>query len=215
MNWTDEAAVAVEEATPGLFPVEIRELVAEYATLYSAGDWCLVKQLNVRGYKIGVITYVVMRGNGQVRLTKVHECGRVQSDSCSRYYSELVNAELAMMDAAQVHGPTSTLHAPRYRGSAWGANRQRGFVDVYTDTGRVPFAWLKPVILIAQYNYGRAVGRDQVHMVAAGTRVKMEALYQKMTRELGDVTCTEVGVADEHEVCDLTIGARNVRPRLA
>ena len=53
MNWTDEAAVAVGEATPGLFPVEIRELVAEYATLYSAGDWCLVKQLNVRGYKLG------------------------------------------------------------------------------------------------------------------------------------------------------------------
>jgi hypothetical protein len=117
MSWTHQAAAAVEEAAPGLFPDVIRKLVAEYATIYSAGDWCVLKQPNVRGYKIGVITRVVMELGGQLRLVKVHECGReAHSEKERECYSCDVKRSLALVDAMEIRGPMSSLHAPRYNG---------------------------------------------------------------------------------------------------
>ncbi len=53
MSWTHQAAAAVDEEAPGLFLDVIRKLVAEYATIYSAGDWCVLKQPNVLRSKSG------------------------------------------------------------------------------------------------------------------------------------------------------------------
>jgi hypothetical protein len=104
-----------------------------------------------------------------------------------------------------------------------------GNVNVYTDTGRVPYIWLRPVILTVEYDrLGEAVPNGQLHfvavmhMVAAGTRVRMEATFERLVSELGDVTYWEVGQygrissEEDHGTIDLTLGAnRRVRPRLA
>ena len=169
-------AKEVDEATHGQFPPEIVELICDYAIMLRAGDWCLMHQPGEwQGEKLGVITHVVQRSLGIVTLVHVHECGReypFERDD----YTLAVRSQLDMWDKFQ--GPTTTLHAPRYQGMNpsrdWFSNCN---VNVYTDTGRVPFNWLRPVILTMQYNANGSVADTALRIVASGNRFRMEAAF--------------------------------------
>jgi hypothetical protein len=135
--------------------------------MHQPGEW--------QGEKLGVITHVVQRSLGIVTLVHVHECGReypFERDD----YTLAVRSQLDMWDKFQ--GPTTTLHAPRYQGMNpsrdWFSNCN---VNVYTDTGRVPFNWLRPVILTMQYNANGSVADTALRIVASGNRFRMEAAF--------------------------------------
>jgi hypothetical protein len=169
-------AKEVDEATHGQFPPEIVELICDYAIMLRAGDWCVMQEPGMwHGEKIGVITHVVQRSLGIVTLVHVHECGRERPFERDGY-TLAVRSQLDMFDKFQ--GPTTTLHAPRYQGQ----NPSRDCtipshcnVNVYTDTGRVPFNWLRPVILTMQYNANGSVADTALRIVASGNRFRMEA----------------------------------------
>ena len=80
MSYVRLAAI-VAEAMPEDVPRDVCALVADYATMFSAGDWCLMQRPDVAGYKIGVITHVVQHSYGVVTAVAVHECGREVADA--------------------------------------------------------------------------------------------------------------------------------------
>mgnify|MGYP000591728420 CR=1 FL=1 len=96
------------------------------------------------------------------------------------------------MDAQR--GPTATLHAPKYNGQnpLLLTDLVHGDVDVYTDTGRVPFKWVRPVILFMEYIIEGNVPAHALRIVASGDRARMETMLQKFV--------TELEVADAPEV---------------
>ncbi len=53
--------------------------------MLSAGDWCLMQQPDVVGYKIGVIIHVVQRSHGIVEEVHIHECCREVAGARDRY----------------------------------------------------------------------------------------------------------------------------------
>ena len=213
MSWVQLAA-KVNEATPDILPRGICDLVADYATMWCAGDWCLMQQPDVSGYKIGVITHVVQRETGITKKVKVHECGReLPGEREEKVYD--VEEALNLMD--EQRGPMVTPHAPRY----WGEKPWRLNVDVYTDTGRVPFAWVKPVILKMKYNPDGTVPEAALRIVVTGDRFRIEAMLNRsgsmhrrsQTRDflIDGWFVTESELSDAPEVPE----DRRVRQRLA
>jgi hypothetical protein len=199
MNSEGHIAAEVQVATRGQFPEEILAIIGEYATLLRAGDWCLMKvptffhrnsatDEDDKGYKIGVIKHVVeapMYKNGVVREVIVHECGREISGERDAY-EDVYRKRLDDMDAAR--GPMETLHAPKYKGRNPYVNNGEN-MNVYTDSGRVPFGWIKPVMVFLQFNKrGEARGNNtcrfthkSLEIVAAGKRGKIEALFKNIS----------------------------------
>ncbi len=196
-----QVAAAVHKATSRQFPQEICNLVADYAIMLSAGDWCLMQQPDIVGYKIGVITHVVQRSFGVVQEVHVHECSR-EVAGARHLYTLDVQVQLQLMDDQR--GPMATLHAPRYNGQNpfLPTNLVHGDVDVFTDTGRVPFRWVRPVILNMEYVLGN-VPAQALGIVASGDRVRMEAMLQRLS---------DVPEENDPEVPEYD---RNVRRRLA
>jgi hypothetical protein len=180
MSWTVQLAAEVAEATSGQFPSVICDLVADFATMLSAGDWCVMQQSGVEGYKIGVITHVVQRSYGINTAVHVHECGREVAGERD-HYSVSVQGQLDLMDAQR--GPMETLHAPKYNGQDpyLPTDLVDGDVNVFTDTGRVPFRWVRPVMLYMQYDINGYVPDAELGIVASGDRVRMEAMLQRLT----------------------------------
>jgi hypothetical protein len=119
---------------------------------------------------------VVQRKTGITKKVKVHECGRELPGEREENVCDVKEA-LDLMDAQR--GPMVTLHAPRYHGEKpWVVN-----VDVYTDTGRVPFSWVKPVILKMQYHRDGTVPAAALRIVASGDRFRMEAMLKRFVTE--------------------------------
>jgi hypothetical protein len=177
MSWAGHIAAEVEVATHGQFPEEIMAIIGDYATMLSAGDWCLMKK-DDKGYKIGVITHVVQRSmdrNCVAREVDVHQCGREISGERDGYEEHYKKA-LDDMDAAR--GPMETLHAPRYKGRHPYGNGKN--VNVYTDTGRVPFGWVRPVIISIRHTVRATPHDNSFRIVAVGKRTKIESLFQRL-----------------------------------
>jgi hypothetical protein len=175
-------AAKVEEAMVDRFPRGLCDLVAEYAVMLSAGDWCLMQQPDVVGYKIGVIIHVVQRSYGILEDVHVHECGR-EAAGARDHYTIYVQQQLQLMDAQR--GPMATLHAPKYNGQnpLLLTDLVHGDVDVYTDTGRVPFKWVRPVILRMKYSIEGNVPAHALRIVASGDRARMETMLHKFVTE--------------------------------
>ena len=87
------------------------------------------------------------------------------------------------MDAQR--GPMATLHAPKYNGQnpLLLTDLVHGDVDVYTDTGRVPFKWVRPVILHMKYSIEGNVPDHALRIVASGDRARMETMLHKFVTE--------------------------------
>lgn len=106
------------------------------------------KEGDIRSARLPFGSY---RGDGKVDPV---ECGRDDHAERARY-SLQVRGEIDEMDAN--HGLIRG-HAPRYTGrNPW----MRGIrpigdeiVNMYSDTGRVPFIWLHPVMLTIDYRDG-------------------------------------------------------------
>jgi hypothetical protein len=112
-----------------------------------------------------------------VRAVEVHQCGRELAGERDAY-PPFLREDLNHMDA--VRGPMETLHAPRYKGHNPYGPGTANMVNVYTDTGRVPFGWLRPVKFTMPYNMFGVACSNAFAVVESGTRCKMEALFQRL-----------------------------------
>ena len=182
MHWTDKVAAKVDEAAPGHLSSEIRALVADYASETSAGDWCVLWNPYLAECQIGVVNRVVQGSNGTITGVVDHECGHEIFEDERLHYSTNVQEELKRMDAHR--GPMATKHAPRYSGYPRGDDSCRAVrANAYTDTGVVPFGWLQPVLMTAHYDNERLVLQGSLRIVAAGSRIRMEATYRRLRAE--------------------------------
>jgi glycine cleavage system H lipoate-binding protein len=184
MSWVQLAAAADEA---GIVPRGVCDLIADYATSFNSGDWCLMSQPGVAGYKIGVITHVVQRKTGAIKKVKVHECGH-ELPGDREENIDTVKRALDLMD--EQRGPMVTLNAPRY----WGEKPWHLNVNVYTDAGRIPFNWVKPVIWKMHYdrdgspselrtNKDGSQSAAALRIVESGDRFRMEAMLQRLVPE--------------------------------
>jgi hypothetical protein len=168
-------------------------LIAEYAVLYSAGDWCLVEQpVPYKRYKLGVITHVVMDRGGWVKSVALHECG-LQDPIAYSHYTSNVQLEITAMNEISGAREDVILQAQRYHGEnpAMAHCAKWSFVDIYTDTGRVPFSWLSPVMIKIDYEmYTRRMKYTPLRLrriVAAGSRERMVAMLQTTEKMFKDI----------------------------